>query len=86
MNETETVEVTLKLPKQLTEFIKDSWSTDNLEETLTKEIVEISYAQLDADANEKGVFPEELIEKYGLLPIFKKYGTLPGSYKEAETK
>ena len=86
MNKPETVEVTLKLPKQITEFIKDSWDTDNLEETLTKEIVEISYAQLDADANEKGIFQEELIEKYGLLPIFKQYGTLPGSYKETIAK
>ncbi len=86
MNKTETVEVTLKLPKQITEFIKDSWDTDNLEETLTKEIVEISYAQLDADANEKGIFQEELIEKYGLLPIFKKYDVLPRTYKEAEAK
>ena len=86
MNKTETVKVTLKLPKQIAEFIKDSWSTDNLEETLTKEIVSISYSQVDAEANEKGIFPEELMKKYDLLPIFKKYGVLPSYYKEVEAE
>ena len=84
--ETETVEVTLKLPKQIAKFIKESWSTDNLEKTLTKEIVDLSYSQVEVEANEKGIFPEELMKKYGLLPIFKQYGTLPGFYKEAEAE
>lgn len=84
--ETKTIEVTLKLPKQIAEFIKDSWSTDNLEETLTKEIVSISYSQVDAEANEKGIFPEELMKKYGLLPIFKDYGVLPSYIKEPEAE
>ena len=86
MSKTETVEVTLKLPKQIIEFIKDSWSTDNLEETLTKEIVDISYSQVEVEANEKGIFPEELMSKYGLLPIFRKYGVLPSYIKESEKK
>ena len=36
----ETVEVTLKLPKQITDYIKDSWETDNLPEILTKATAE----------------------------------------------
>ena len=84
--ETETVKVTLELPKQITEFIKESWSTNNLEETLTKEIIELSYSQLDADADDEGVFPEELIKKYDLLSTLKKYEVLPCFIKEAEAK
>jgi hypothetical protein len=72
--ETETVKVTLELPKQIAEFIKESWSTDNLEETLTKEVLEMCLSRLDADANDQGVLPREIISKYDLLPIFKKFG------------
>jgi hypothetical protein len=78
--------VTLELPKQIAEFIKDSWETNNLEETLTKDIIKLCLSQLEADANEAGVFPEQLISKYGLLQIFKNFGVLPKYYKEAETE
>ena len=54
--------------------------------TLTKEVITLSHSQLDAEANEKGIFPEELMKKFGLLPIFKKYGTLPRSYEEVAAK
>ena len=36
MSEKEIVKVTLELPKQVADFIKESWATDNLSETLTK--------------------------------------------------
>lgn len=79
--ETETVEVTLELPKPIAEYIKESWSTDNLEETLTKETVILCLAQLDADANDQGILPREIISKYNLLPIFKKFGVhIPAFY------
>jgi len=85
--ETETVKVTLELPKQIADFIKDSWSTSNLEETLTKEVVEMCLSQLDADANEQGILPREIISKYGLMPIFKKFGvSVPEYYLEATAK
>jgi len=87
MSETETVKVTLELPKPITEFIKDSWSTSNLEETLTKEVVEMCLSQLDADANDQGILPREIISKYGLMPIFKKFGVfVPKYYLEAKAK
>ena len=85
--ETETVKVTLELPKQIAEYIKESWSTDNLKETLTKEVVALCLSQLDVDANESGTPPKELMSKYGLLPIFKKFGvSIPRYYLEATAK
>jgi hypothetical protein len=88
--ETETVNVTLELPKQLADFIKESWNTNNLQKTLTKEVIQLCFSQLDADANEESVFPEELINKYGLMPIFKQFvkefKILPCYIKEASTK
>jgi len=82
--ETETVKVTLELPKQIAEFIKESWSTDNLTETLTKEVVEMCLSQLDADANEQGILPREIISKYDLMPIFKKFGIYVPEYYHSE--
>ena len=85
MSETEkqeTVEVTLKLPKQIADFIKESWPTDNLEVTLTKEVVELCLSQIDADAGEEEISPEELVKKYGLFSVFKQYGIIPSHYKE----
>ena len=79
----EIVQVTLKLPKQITEFIKAEWPTDNLEETLTKGIIEDCLSALEGDFDTE---PEETVNKYGLLPIFKQYGFLPSYYKEAEAE
>ena len=83
--EIEIVKVTLELPKQVADFIKDSWATDNLSETLTKEIVTLCVSQLEADANEEGIKPLELGNKYGLIPIFKQYEVLPEYYQKSET-
>ena len=82
----EIVKVTLELPKQLADFIKDSWATDNLSETLTKDIVQMCHSQIEGDANEQETTPEELIKKYGLMPIFKQFGVLPCYLKEAEAE
>jgi len=60
------VTVTLKVPKQVTEWFKDQ--TDNLEERLTEELVEVCYAQIDA------VTPKMITAKYpGLKETFKEY-------------
>ena len=83
MNKTELVEVTLKLPKQIAEFIKETYHTDNLEKTLTKEIVEVSCSQVDAEDDDVA---EALVKKYDLLPIFKQYGILPNHYQEDPTE
>ena len=82
----ETLKVTLELPKQVADFIKDSWATDNLSETLTKDIVQMCHSQIEGDANEQETTPEELIKKYDLMPIFKQYNVLPCYLKEAEAK
>ena len=81
--ETETVKVTLELPKQITEYIKESWSTNNLEETLTKEIVEMCVSSIEGNFD---VEPEEEMKKRGLWSIFKQYGVLPSYYEEATAK
>ena len=81
MSKEETVKVTLELPKQIIEFIKESWPTNNLEETLTKDVIELCVSQVEADAIKEGIEPEELTSKYGLLPIFKQYGVLPSYIK-----
>ena len=88
--EIEIVKVTLELPKQVADFIKDSWATDNLSETLTKEVIQLCFEQLDADASEEDIFPEELIRKHGLMSVFKKFvkqfGITPCSIREVAAK
>lgn len=78
----ETVKVTLELPKPITVFIKESWSTDNLPEILTKEIIELCLSQIDCEAGEECVKPEELVKKYGLFTVFKQYEIIPSYYEE----
>jgi hypothetical protein len=81
--ETENVKVTLELPKPVADFIKETWSTSNLEDTLTKEIVQMCVSSIEGDFDAE---PEEEMKKYGLLQIFKQYGVLPKYYNEVEAK
>lgn len=81
--ETETVKVTLELPKPIAEYIKAEYPSDNLAETLTKGIVEDVLSSIEGDFD---VDTEEEMRKRGFLPIFKQYGVLPTYYKEAEAK
>ena len=74
MSAKETIEVTLKIPKQVADWFTDN--TGPLEERLTAELVELAYSQID------GSNIETLTAKYGLGPVFKKYGLL----KEDETE
>jgi len=68
MSKQETVEVILKLPKQVVEWFKDQ--TQNLEKRLEEEIVELAYAQIE------GFGPEALMAKYDLKTVFKEYGLI----------
>ena len=86
MNKKEMVNVNLNLPKELADFIKESWDTEDLQETLTKDIVQMCHSQIEGDANEQETTPEELIKKYGLMPIFRQYNVLPCYLKEASAK
>jgi len=74
MSKQETVEVTLRLPKQVVEWFKDT-STESLEKRLEAELVEICYAQIDAAT------ADLLIDKYGLRPVFKEYGLISEAKK-----
>jgi len=63
----EFVEVTLRLPKPIVDFWRDQ--TDNLEERLVAEIVDLSSAAIDA------VTPKMIADKYpGLKETFQEYG------------
>jgi hypothetical protein len=63
--ETETVKVTLELPKQVADWFTDE--TAPLEKRLTDELVELCLSQID------GSTKDTLIAKYGLGPVFKEY-------------
>lgn len=77
----EFVEVTLKLPKAVVDFIKAIDKPKSLEEHLTKHIVETmqSYVEMLECS------PGELIKRFNLGPVFKEYGVFPEHQKEAET-
>jgi len=66
MSEREFVEVTLKLPKPITEWFQHSQKS--LEKVLERVVVEHVYAEVD------GVEPDLIMEKFGLKQIFKDYG------------
>lgn len=81
-----TVKITLDLPTRIAEFIKDSWPTNDLGKTITKEMVELCISQIEADANAEAIRPEQLIKKYGLFSVFKQYGVIQSYYSEALMK
>ena len=69
---TEHVEVTLKLPKRLVDFLKDK---EEITDMTVKEYLERAIIQsVGADLDEGDTFvpqPEEIIKKYGLKGILK---------------
>ena len=75
MSAKETIEVTLKLPKQVADWFTEE--TEPLEKRLTAELVELCLSQID------GSTKDTLIAKYGLKSVFKEYDLIPSSYKEA---
>ena len=70
----ETVEVTLKVPKEVIEWFNvATWFKEgniNLEDRLVAELVDLCHAQLEgADQN-------VLMEKFHLKAVFQKYGLI----------
>ena len=71
MSKEEFVEVTIKLPKPIAEFLQTFPSKNqNLEETITFIIIE--HVRIDVENAE-----ETLTDTYNLEPIFKKYEVEP---------
>ena len=79
MSEIETVEMTLKLPKGIVDFLKDMG--ENVDEYLVRAIVCDIAAGLEADAFWN---PKYLVKKHNLMPAFKHYDAGPSSYINPE--
>ena len=81
MNEKlETVDVTLKLPKAIIDFIKAVDQPKSLEEYLTSHTVETMQSYLEMLESSPGV----LMERFKLKPVFKQYDVLPSYAEEAK--
>lgn len=74
MSKQETVEVTLKLPKAIVDFL----GKENLEQRLTKDVIEGVLSQIEGDY----FSPETVMANHGLKQIFKQYNVLPSYYKD----
>ena len=79
MSEEETVEVTVKLPKAIVEFLKDM--TSNMEEYIVHNIVQMVEADLEAD---EFYNPKQVVEKYNLMPVFEKHDISVSSHVKPE--
>jgi hypothetical protein len=73
MSKQETVEVTIKLPKTVVDFIKDM--EGDVAEYVAYTIVDLMTSYVE------GVNAEQLMAKYNLKPAFKEYGVLASYYK-----
>ena len=72
MSKQETVEVTLKLPKALVDFLEIM--EGDITEYLTHTIVDLHMSYVESlDAN-------MLMRVFNLKPVFKEYGVLPCYY------
>jgi len=69
MGKMEMVEVKLKLPKALVDFIQAMG--EDVEEYLAYTIIDGVHAAVEA-----GEFTQKLIDKQGLPPLFKAYGVI----------
>jgi len=75
----ETVEVTLKLPKALIDFLN---AMDvNVEEYLVLTIVDNIAADLEADTFH---YPKQLVEKHNLMPVFRRFNVSVSNYIDPE--
>jgi len=79
MSKQETVEVTLKLPKAIVDFLK-AMGVD-VEEYLTRTIVDNVEADLEADTF---YYPKQLVEKHNLMPVFRKFNISVSNYINPE--
>lgn len=77
----ETVEVSLKLPKAVVDFIKAVDKPESLEKYLEHLIVENTQSYTELLESTSGL----IMEKFELTPVFKEYGVLP-SYRDKEAE
>ena len=80
MSKEETVEVTLKLPKRVVDFIRDV--EGKVEEYLVQCIVDLHVSYVECLASDTKEYPEKIMDQYGLRPVFKSYGVLPCYYRD----
>jgi len=72
MSKQETVEVTIKLPKTVVDFIKDM--EGDVQQYIAHTIVDLMVSYVES------VNAKQLMDQYNLKPVFKEYGVLPGYY------
>jgi len=78
MSKQETVEVTLKLPKAIVDFLKDSEKA--LEMTMEEYLVYSIMQVVGADIDTLDTFvptPKQIVKQYGLKATLKEYNALP---------
>ena len=85
MSKEETVEVTIKLPKAIVDFIKDQEGKD-VSGYITHCIMELHVSYLENVSDETGEDAETVMNQYNLKPVFKEYGVLPCYYKQPEAE
>ena len=76
----ETVDVSLKLPKAVIDFIKAVDQPESLEEYLTSHTVETMESYVEMLESSPGI----LMERFNLKPVFKQYDVLPHYAEEAK--
>lgn len=75
MKMSETVEVTIKLPKEIVDFLRHhEASVGSLEEYLTYNIVACVEGDLDGSSSGPFFDMDKEIQKWGLDKVFKKFG------------
>ena len=79
MSEQETVEVTLKLPKAIVDFLKDM--NVNVEEYIVHNVIGVIEADLEADTF---YCPKQLVEKHNLMPVFREFNVDVSNYINPE--
>jgi len=77
----EIVEVTVKLPKAVFDFLKDMHG--NVEEYLAQDTVNglVSYIEVVSETRLLPETAEEAMKKYGLVSVLKEQGLLPTYYR-----
>lgn len=71
----DTVEVTVKLPKAIVDFLKDM--DVDVEGYIVHNVIGVIEADLEADGF---CNPKRVVEKHNLVPIFEKHGLSISSY------
>ena len=73
--------VTLRLPKQVVDFIRDRESKD-VQKYLEYCIVDLHMSDVECVCQDTMEDPEEVMDWYGLKPVFRAFGVLPSYYKD----